>query len=623
MDRGAREGVAFDPRATVRQPLLDSRVGSVRDSDARRILLPVPSVKIRSKLVLLLSAALVVTMVTSTWLRIRLTRDRLEQRAREQATETAVDIAADLEKDIKEDSDDDFVSDRLGYELRRHRSVANIEFSYDSDEDTRTAIQVGAARDRPEIKHTPRPPRKMRSGTQLRQDTRRSLYDHGDSARRPGERAIEPLWRTPDRIESTRWHELGARPSPAAHRVAKPILVDLRNEAERQGGRYFQVSAPVDPEGPRRGQINARVSLQLVDDLIRTEETVSAIVTGAVLVLLMLTTTLIIERVVGRPVAELALAMRVVEGAGLSDAESPRVEERRNDEIGALGQGFNAMIGRLTLADEEIRAFNRRLADEVRAATLDLARKNDALNQLNRLLVDTRRELGDKERLAALGQLAAQLAHEIGTPLGSVSGHLQLALSARDLPSPLRDRLLVATSELGRVSLIVRDYLDSTRPVKAARMPCDLARVVEEAIGIAQGAVEREGLAIERRVDVGSAKLNTDPGLVRQILINLIANAIDAVGGQGRVIVAAVAVDGAVKLTVRDDGTGIAAEDAARIFEPFYTTKGRGKGTGLGLAICRELAVALGGRIAVESEPGHGSTFTLLLPSADPRERAA
>src|SRR5207245_2768879 len=108
----------------------------------------------------------------------------------------------------------------------------------------------------------------------------------------------------------------------------------------------------------------------------------------------------------------------------------------------------------------------------------------------------------------------------------------------------------------------------------------------------------------------------TDPGLLRQILVNLLTNSIDAIAARGdgsgsrdrgHIAVAASARDGAVEIQVRDDGVGIAADDVARIFEPFYTTKGRGKGTGLGLAICRELAHALGGRIAVDSKPGAGS----------------
>jgi len=97
-------------------------------------------------------------------------------------------------------------------------------------------------------------------------------------------------------------------------------------------------------------------------------------------------------------------------------------------------------------------------------------------------------------------------------------------------------------------------------------------------------------------------------------VINLLSNALDAVEQGGLVGLTSQSQDDHVVITVRDTGTGIAPEDLRRIFEPFYTTKGRGKGTGLGLAICRELAKALGGTIAVESTPGRGSAFTLRLP---------
>ena len=109
-----------------------------------------------------------------------------------------------------------------------------------------------------------------------------------------------------------------------------------------------------------------------------------------------------------------------------------RVPVGSDDEVGRLSQGFNRMLEQLSAADREIRAFNQRLADEIEAATQDLSKKNLALEQLNRLLIDLRRENASRIRLAALGQLAAQLAHEIGTPLSSVSGHLQLALLQRD-----------------------------------------------------------------------------------------------------------------------------------------------------------------------------------------------
>jgi signal transduction histidine kinase len=199
-----------------------------------------------------------------------------------------------------------------------------------------------------------------------------------------------------------------------------------------------------------------------------------------------------------------------------------------------------------------------------------------------------------------------------------VSGHLQLALSGRDMPQALKDRLQVATRELERVSKIVRDYLDSTRTVAPERVAVDVERVVDEALGICIGADARARIDVQKKIEGGAARAETDPGLLRQILVNLITNAADAVPADGgHIRIEASARDGRVAIAVVDDGVGIAAEDAARIFEPFYTTKGRGKGTGLGLAICRELATALGGRITVDSSPGHGSTFTVTLPRSE------
>ena len=574
--------------------------------------------RIRTKLVLVLTAVLVVTTVASAALRLVLLRDRLETRAKAQARETATDIAADLERQIKDDWDDDDIAERLKFALRRHPSVANIEFSFDSDEETTVNFHLDFAAEEAQVKRTPRPARKAKAQAVVRHENRRALYDHGDSLRRPGERTVEPMWRTPDRPESSRWAVLAPRPAPPP-KASRPLLVDLRSEAERQGQRrYLDLTAAVDPEGPRRGQLKARVSLEAIDSLIRQDQTVTAVASSSTLLLLVLLAALIADRIVGRPVGELTLAMRRVGEGDLSR----RVAARGSDEIGALSRGFNAMIHRLGQADDEIRAFNRRLAEEVQAATADLARKNEVLDRLNRLLLETRRELGDKERLAVLGQLAAQLAHEIGTPLASVSGHLQLALIARDLPAPLKDRLVVASKEIERISKIVRDYLDSTRPVKPARVDCDLPRVIDEAVGIAGGAAQRPELRLEAIVDPAAPRIATDAGLLRQILINLLTNAIDASGGKGQVTVRTIAAVDSVAISVRDEGVGIAPEDAARIFEPFYTTKGRGKGTGLGLAICRELTTALGGQLAVESAPGAGSTFTIRLPRDERRPRA-
>lgn len=563
--------------------------------------------KIRTKLILLLSAALIVTMIVSTWLRIRWTQQRLEQQLRQSAQDTAVAIADELSKNLRIDMDQDELNDLLKDEQRRHPG-ADLALTLDRGEDTVSTISLAQASVEAKVASRPRAV-KPKSPSQRREEARRAYYDHGESSRRPGERMIDPLWRTPDKANvDDRWP--AAASAPAARRAS--VTVTTVHEGT-QSRAIIEVRAPVDPQGPMHGELVITKTDAPIRELVRAEELSSVLIAGSALVILMLITAFIVNRVVGRPVGVLEAAMKRVEGGALDE----RVPATTQDEVGALSRGFNAMLARLAEADAEIRAFNRRLADEVKAATLDLARKNETLAQLNRLLRETRQELGDKERLAALGQLAAQLAHEIGTPLGSVSGHLQLAISGRDVPPALKDRLQVATKELERVSKIVRDYLDSTRTVAPERVPVDVGRVVDEALGISIGAEARARIDVRRVIAPEAAHAETDPGLLRQILVNLVTNAVDAVGAGGHIAVEASADDGGVAIAVRDDGVGIAPEDAARIFEPFYTTKGRGKGTGLGLAICRELATALGGRITVDSAPGRGSTFTVMLPTSE------
>ena len=386
--------------------------------------------------------------------------------------------------------------------------------------------------------------------------------------------------------------------------------------------------ADLDPMGPQRGKLRVTVPLDRYDQVLSDQMGISAVTALGALLVLLLATVAIVNRVVARPVSELAQAMREVEQGNLQR----RVGFGQTDEIGKLAHGFNAMLDRLAKADEEIRGLNSRLADDILAATRDLQSKNEALQQLNQILLQMQRELGDKERLAALGQLAAQLAHEIGTPLAAVSGHLQLAAFDRELPMGLRNRLQVATSELGRVSKIIRDYLDHTRAGQPSIVASDVRRLVEEAVRVTTSAFRRPGLRIITEVSPDAELVQTDPGLLRQILINLLTNAMDATTaqqsdpaslGSGRIFVSAKTDGDRIVIAVRDEGTGIPSEDLQRIFEPFYTTKGRGRGTGLGLSICRELTRSLGGKITVESAPGQGSTFALHLPRVPQLKQAA
>jgi signal transduction histidine kinase len=374
------------------------------------------------------------------------------------------------------------------------------------------------------------------------------------------------------------------------------------------------IELDVDLQGPWKATLDMRWTLGPVESMLKTEEQISIIFAVVFVIGLTLVSGLITQRVIGRPLEVLAAAMRDVEGGDLSR----RIPVETLDEVGRLSEGFNRMLERLSQADAQIRAFNQRLGAEVEKATHDLSEKNVALGQLNRLLNDTRLDNASKVRLATLGQLAAQLAHEIGTPLSSVSGHIQLALLQRDLPTVLRERLDVSAREIERISKIVRDYLDSTRPLEPERSPTKIPKLLEEAVELVQGVAPGKRVAVTWKVDASLGELVTDPGLLRQIVVNLVANALDAVDKNGRIEIAARPIADDVLISVRDTGHGIPPDDLRRIFEPFYTTKGRGKGTGLGLAICRQLTAALGGAISVESAPGQGSTFTVRLPMQGP-----
>lgn len=395
----------------------------------------------------------------------------------------------------------------------------------------------------------------------------------------------------------------------------EPIVYTRKSD----DGDVYVLQRFVDLKGPWQANLLMHWSLSPVISVINVTERWALILGVAHLIALVLLTGFLIDRIVLRRLEGLATAMRDVEGGNLDR----RVTISAPDEVGRLSQGFNRMLDELSNANREIHEFNQRLAGEIARATKDLSRKNNALAQLNRLLDDLRRENASKVRLATLGQLAAQLAHEIGTPLSSVSGHLQLALLQRDLAPTLRERLEVASREIVRIGKIVRDYLDSTRALAPECKPTSLAQLLHEAVEVTGGVEQSVKPAVEMETIDEPADFVTDPGLLRQILINLLSNAFDAVGTTGQVFVSARVNHTFVDIAIRDTGAGIAPEDQRSIFEPFYTTKGRGKGTGLGLAICRELSRALGGSIGVESTPGKGSTFTVHLPLHGPGETDA
>lgn len=358
-----------------------------------------------------------------------------------------------------------------------------------------------------------------------------------------------------------------------------------------------------------------------------------AVLTGDLGVFLVFGATLLRGRVV-LPLRRLATAARAI----ADGARGARVPVEGAREAAELALAFNEMTSALERREE---ALTKVVAD---------------LRDANRHLRRAEAGLARAERLAAVGRLAAGVAHEVGNPMGALLSFLDLAGRDPGISAVTQGHLERATQQVERVRTILRQLLDFSRPPRPQLAPTDLAATAEEVLALVRAQRRYQGVnfCIER---MGEPPLAfADASSVAQILLNLVLNAGDAVGASARepasgersrrVVVrvrgAALvrrAADGpgerasrsrhdAVECVVCDDGPGIAAEDRERIFDPFFTTKPAGEGTGLGLANALRLAEEQGGVLELEEPVGAcGACFVLRLPasgaSADTAENFA
>ncbi len=246
-------------------------------------------------------------------------------------------------------------------------------------------------------------------------------------------------------------------------------------------------------------------------------------------------------------------------------------------------------------------------------------------------LAEVQEQLARSRRLATIGQLAAGVAHEINNPLAAITTCAEATL--RDVQSdPATARaaserqwdyyLEEIVRQALRCKQITRGLLDLSRQKRARRDPVDLNRVVAQAAQIFERRGHEEGgVRVEAELDPSVGEVATDEAMVRQVLDNLLANALDASGAGGAVRVSTLLDGERVRVEVKDTGPGIAPETLARIFDPFFTTKDPGRGSGRGLASSRPRAVARGGALTVESKPGKGSCFRLWLPRRTPERQ--
>jgi signal transduction histidine kinase len=332
----------------------------------------------------------------------------------------------------------------------------------------------------------------------------------------------------------------------------------------------------------------------------------------------------LVERLASTSVVLESVAAEAMEHRQAGRAREAEADERllaAGETLGAFKGGAcfgirsesSELLGMLVLVDDRISdAFSVDDVALVEALALQIGVVIENSRQY--------RKLQERDRLAALGQMAAGLAHEVKNPLGAIKGAAQLLVDPADgheVDASSREFLGIILEEVDRLDRVVRSVLDYGRPSLGNPGSVDVNAAVRRTLQVLGPSRDP---AIQRRLDTAEdvPAVRVDEEQLRQVLINLVSNAEEAMAGAGEVTVttrhrASPTGAGYVEIGVHDRGPGIPPEAMEHLFVPFFTTKPRG--TGLGLAISQRMIQAMGGRIEVSAQPGVGSAFVILLPA--------
>ncbi|MFI5257275.1 MAG: ATP-binding protein [Gemmatimonadales bacterium] len=226
--------------------------------------------------------------------------------------------------------------------------------------------------------------------------------------------------------------------------------------------------------------------------------------------------------------------------------------------------------------------------------------------------------LMESDRLAAVGELVAGVAHEVNNPLSSISAFAQLLLRDEGLSATQRESIEVIRAETTRASQVVKDLLAFARRSEPQRAPLDLNGVVGRSVRMRQYQFSETSVRVETELEADLPAVMGDSRQLQQVCLNLLTNAIQAMRPAGGLLrVRSYSADGAVRLEVSDDGPGIPTQARAHVFEPFFTTKQEGEGTGLGLSVSYGIVHAHGGTIEIADTGPKGTTFRVTLPAGD------
>src|SRR5215813_12005945 len=448
----------------------------------------------------------------------------------------------------------------------------------------------------------------------------------------------ETLSRTADLIKGSRpnivslriWERSGSgfieKVSAPGSAPATPIPEDVRqalinnsltrvinpktNEADKS---LYRVFAATFDEGHTNGAVEIVESFDSIW-AVAFRYLKSVVWMSAIAIFLILVGTYFLFRhLVYDPVERLLGAMSRAKRGDL-EAQVPKYS---GDELGLLTQEFNSMISQVRDMTKEREAQQGILRERVREATFELEERNKQLRETNLELWRTTRRMNELGRLAAAGQTVAHFAHEVGTPLNLISGHVQLLKSdlERD-PRDAESRIKTIGAQIERIERIVRRMLDKTK-FETELSPLDLNATLRKLCDAMSPAFDKRNI---RLVETLADKLPLMAGSsdrLQQLFLNLINNSLDAMpdGGEIHISTSVEPNENGKSLQVvvdfADTGIGMTPEVMSHIFDPLYTTKERGHGTGLGLVIVSQVISEHGATMEVASELGHGTRFRL------------
>jgi signal transduction histidine kinase len=280
----------------------------------------------------------------------------------------------------------------------------------------------------------------------------------------------------------------------------------------------------------------------------------------------------------------------------------------RRDELGAIASGLNEML-------DQLERFNQSLQGRIEEATHDLSLRNLQLAASQGELFALRESLGRAERVAALGQFAANVVHQAGTPLNLVSGYIQMLRDDPRTDDRIRSKLRTVDEQIQQVTRVLRTMLDQARQPSAPQV-VSLADIITRVREVSQPRLARHNIRLQASVAEDLPPVKADATQLEMALFNLVANALDAMPSGGTLSIAATTRPEGIRVEVADTGAGIPAAVLDRLFDPWVTTKAVGHGSGLGLAIVRDVIRAHGGSIAASNQTV-GALFVIDLPAAN------